>query len=295
MFRHSSSASASEHEVMPVPDHATHKVSPAERLLPSFRRYGERVVFDARVPRDHPYYSEAGFGSALLQAELLRQSTIAFTHLVHSVPEGWAFVMRRMRLERYRHLEDAELAVSVTATAVDARPRHIRALSSEVLFEQNGRLVGRGWGELRVTNPGVYARLRGNAALPSPALRHAAHAKGISLSHVQGGSNEWRLEYDVSNDFYFDHPMDHVPGMLLFSAACMAAASRGGGEVAAFDGRFSRYVEFTESLRLSLGDQRRVGALQLIDLSLSGANSAPVCETQIRVSSDGLMPHARAE
>ncbi|WP_280409454.1 AfsA-related hotdog domain-containing protein [Nocardia brasiliensis] len=52
------------------------------------------------------------------------------------------------------------------------------------------------------------------------------HPKNVLLAHgsrATAGGMSFRLAFDPAHPFFFDHPMDHVPGMLLLEAARQAA------------------------------------------------------------------------
>ncbi len=82
-------------------------------------------------------------------------------------------------------------------------------------------------------SPAAYRRVRGDRLagawgewpLPAPvepALVGRGHASDVLLAatHVP---NRWQLRNDVSNVLLFDHPVDHVPGLVLWEAAQQAA------------------------------------------------------------------------
>ncbi|EGX54788.1 A-factor biosynthesis enzyme, partial [Streptomyces zinciresistens K42] len=55
-----------------------------------------------------------------------------------------------------------------------------------------------------------------------------------------------QLRVDTSHAVFFDHPLDHVPGMLLLEAACQAVRARpenGAHTPVSFHTVFHRYAE----------------------------------------------------
>lgn len=68
------------------------------------------------------------------------------------------------------------------------------------------------------------------------------------LSSGATGSHRWLLRVDGCHPVFFDHPVDHVPGMLLVEAARQAAvaATGGRGVPIEMDTEFRKYVEFAE-------------------------------------------------
>ncbi|MFD3860010.1 AtaL-like protein, partial [Streptomyces cyaneofuscatus] len=60
-------------------------------------------------------------------------------------------------------------------------------------------------------------------------------------------AHQWQLRVDTTHTVLFDHPHDHVPGMVLLEAADQIARAEAQPQAAipvAFDTTFRRYVEF---------------------------------------------------
>jgi hypothetical protein len=119
-----------------------------------------------------------------------------------------------------------------------------------------------------VLPPAVSARLRAHRAAPSadaaPA-REAAPLIGARsagrprqrdvLLRDAGQPHRWWLRVDTGHPVLFDHPVDHVPGMLLLDAARQAAhAELGAGAVPplALDADFGRFVELGAPCRVEV-------------------------------------------
>ncbi len=113
--------------------------------------------------------------------------------------------------------------------------------------------------------PAVYDRLRGRYAdahtsfaralpatppVPAPTVGRT-HERDVVLSPER--PSLWRLRIDVGHRVLFDHPHDHVPGMVLLEAAAQAAQAMMDHPVLAvgFETRFLRYVEFDSPCMVS--------------------------------------------
>ncbi|MDO0939458.1 AfsA-related hotdog domain-containing protein [Streptomyces sp. DG2A-72] len=66
----------------------------------------------------------------------------------------------------------------------------------------------------------------------------------VVLSPI-GQPNSWQLRVDTRHPVLFDHPTDHVPGMVLLEAARQATAATAGRPVIPLDitSEFKRYAE----------------------------------------------------
>lgn len=192
----------------------------------------------------------------LLYAEAIRQAGLVIPHIGFDVPADWKFVLNEMniRVEPYVSDRAVETAHAVVVCR-DVRLRHGKILESmtiDVFFYDGLLLLARGQGSLRVLPPSLYQHLRARAQIKpeSSAGRFAidvgvpdlydAHA-GL-ISHTRSG--QARLMVDQSHPVFFDHPCDHVPGMMIM-AGCrqLALRSHPALVVHSLDAKFTRYVE----------------------------------------------------
>lgn len=184
-------------------------------------------------------------------SEWTRQVVIACAHHHFAVPLGWAFVMRRLTVQiegrgaQDGRVPDADIAVS----RVVERSGALRSLDARVTFRVDGRIVARGFGDLQVLPPGVYTRMRRHAPISSGL--EPAPPGSAALSIVAKGSGIWQIRFDPHDPFYFDHPLDHIPGMLLVSAlrsVALRESRLAADDLRSFDGVFCRFAELTEPL-----------------------------------------------
>lgn len=186
-------------------------------------------------------------------SEWTRQIVIACAHHYFDVPLGWAFVMRRLKVRieetgaQDGRVPDADIAVS----RIVERSGALRSLDARVTFRIGGRIVARGFGDLQVLPPAVYARMRGHAPISSGL--EPAPPGSAALSVVATGSGIWQIGFDPHDPFFFDHPLDHVPGMLLVAALRTVALRESrvaADDLRSFDGVFCRFAELDEPLNV---------------------------------------------
>lgn len=83
------------------------------------------------------------------------------------------------------------------------------------------------------------------AAMWSPRSVGRVSPMDVVLSPLEE-QNRWQLRVDTRHPVFFDHPLDHVPGMLLLEAARQATARVLGCSSpvpSSIAGEFKRYVE----------------------------------------------------
>ncbi|GAA2273434.1 MULTISPECIES: ScbA/BarX family gamma-butyrolactone biosynthesis protein [Kitasatospora] len=241
------------------------KSVPAEALVTGWRQLpdgAQRVT--ARWPHAHAFYAEDGRYSPLLFTETARQALALLTSGVHHVPLGHRLGMERIRIA----VNPAALRVADGPSEVDllvrhSLVRHRRLGSAQFVSHVEATRAGLQLGEAEVHYsthpPAVYDRLRGRYAdareafaralppgPPVPAPRVGRGSEGDVVLTPTDSAHRWRLRLDVGHRVLFDHPHDHVPGMVLLEAAAQAAQAVVDHPVVAvaFDTTFLRYVEF---------------------------------------------------
>lgn len=249
-----------------VPKRLVHKDNPAEVLMTGWRPDGsDGFIASAHWPQTHGHY---GTGRApldpLLLTETLRQSLPLLCHGAYGVPVGHHLLWDHFSYELTPEAlapKDRSGPVDVHVTCLDATLRGTRASALTLLFSvvQDGTLLADSTTRLTVQSPAVYQRLRAGrgtpesvtalpptAAVPaSPRDLGRTAVRDIALSPTDSATR-WGLRVDTAHPFFFDHPLDHAPGILLLEAARQAAQifpSSRPVSVAAMETAFSRYVE----------------------------------------------------
>ncbi|UFR05199.1 hypothetical protein KBP30_30335 [Streptomyces sp. Go40/10] len=237
-----------------------------EALVTDWRPISETSqLVTARWPQHHGFYAEGGRYSSLLLTESLRQALALLTHTVHDIP-----LTHRLGWEQIRSTVDpgalstgthpAEVELLITHTQVKRRRLGSVHLTSHVEASLAGRPIGTAALRYSTHPPAIYDRLRGDyadaksafaRALPlTPPVPAALVGRGDAGNVVLSpapGDRTWLLRVDTSHRVLFDHPHDHIPGMVLLEAAAQTAQAMAAPLTVvpvAFDTTFYRYVEF---------------------------------------------------
>ncbi|GAA3114945.1 ScbA/BarX family gamma-butyrolactone biosynthesis protein [Streptomyces rectiviolaceus] len=237
-----------------------------EALVTGWRPVSEMCqVVTARWPHQHSFYTEGGRYSPLLVTETLRQALALLTHAAHDIPLdhrlGWEQIRSTIDAEALgTDAGPAEVELLIVHTQVKRRRLGSVQLASHVEASRAGKPLGTASLEYTTHPPAIYDRLRGNYADAASAFARAIPlTPPVPASHVGRGDsrnvvlsptsepNTWQLRVDTSHSVLFDHPHDHIPGMVLLEAAAQAAQAAAMPRAVvpvAFDTAFFRYVEF---------------------------------------------------
>lgn len=245
------------------------KADPSEVLVTDWREVGDAEhVVTVDWPAEHAFYRpEPGSYTALLFTESLRQGLALLSHTAFGIPLdhrlGWERFRSPVRPSALRATDEGvSLDMHITHTEITRRRMGTTFLTAHVEATRDGRHAGSA--EVRyVTHPGaIYDRLRGPyadakaafaQALPpappvAPELVGRTRAQDVTLAATDRPGH-WQLRVDTSNTVLFDHPHDHVPGMVLleaFGQAAQAVAAPRRVSPMNFDTRFHRYVELDQ-------------------------------------------------
>lgn len=232
-----------------------HRWSVAEVFLTDLACDGpQRVRAAAQWPRQHAYFdTQDGTYCLLLGAETFRQVTIAALHDTGLAAPDDVFVMQRMAVAWARAVprtgpRPLDLWVTLAMTPAGRAGRFDLEVT---VADADGPLVT-GTGVVVVLRPEVYATLRRGRTGPvervDPTATTPCHAVGrtrgrdVVLAGARTGP--WSLRVDTGHPTFFDHPSDHVPGMLLFEAARQAALlASPGAHVVSLAADFASYLE----------------------------------------------------
>jgi hypothetical protein len=241
-----------------------HKHNADQVLLTGWRRTSEdEFALTARWPEQHSFYAVTdNLHDPLLLSETIRQTFPLLSHAAYDVPQGHPLLW-----EHYTYGIDCDalragglphtIDLRVIATEVDRRGARVTALALAIDVFRGPMLLGTASTRFTIQTPAVYRRLRAERSdpdliepsapgAPLPPTRVGRSAcRDVLLSPTQTPRHH-RLRFDTSHPYYFDHRVDHVPGMLLLEAARQAA------QEALFplpvvavgmDNQFHRYVE----------------------------------------------------
>ncbi|MEU6484239.1 ScbA/BarX family gamma-butyrolactone biosynthesis protein [Streptomyces sp. NPDC046887] len=257
----------------PVTAALIHKADPEEVLLTAWRRTGEDAfVFAARWPRAHRFYvTPDGRYTPALFAETVRQTFSALTHAAYGVPFGYQLIWDELAFEvstaaLYVGPGPAALTLHVSCDATHSRRGVLTAAALEVTVERDGMLLGTARTRFTVHPATLYARLRRartdargamdaapRAQAPlDPAAVGRTRAADVVLG-AEGGPGRRELRVDTAHPVLFDHPVDHVPGMLLVEGVQQAAVAALGPDarLRSLSISFQRFAELDAPCHLS--------------------------------------------
>lgn len=247
-----------------VPRQFVHRAAVAETLLTGvIGTATDRFTVFAQWPRAHQLHvsSDRTAYEPLLVAETVRQSAALLAHTAYEVPLGHQFVLRELRITtRPEHLAvgaaPAEPTLHVTVSDVDRRGGRPTGFRCAADIRLGGERIATGQLAITWTSEAVYRRLRGGrtaatvSAVPvPPGLPPAEVDRALSADVVLAQADHpdrWQLRVDTAHAVFFDHPLDHVPGMLLLEAARQAVRARvhnGGRAPVSFRTAFHQYAE----------------------------------------------------
>ncbi|PBC39205.1 A-factor biosynthesis protein [Rhodococcus sp. ACS1] len=192
----------------------------------------DQFAIAAQWPRLHGFYrARGGIYDPMLLTETLRQAAIYLAHVRYKVPLSGRFVMQDIHVRtQLDALEVGPSPADVTAVATLSdlayRGQVLSSFRIELQLWLAGREIGSASGVTSALPPSAYTRARWGSAgprTPGPARCGTAITPAL-VSHVedqhvvlgrQTARDEWEVRVDVTHPVLFDHPLDHLPGMLL--------------------------------------------------------------------------------
>ncbi|MFG2557041.1 ScbA/BarX family gamma-butyrolactone biosynthesis protein [Streptomyces sp. NPDC048581] len=239
----------------------THLKHTESVLIHSWRRVSENS-FTLRLnwpaaPHGQPY-------DPRLLTQTIRQSGLTIAHAEYEVPLEHHTLLNSLDLTvapdfRVSDTGPSTLVVDITVSPGKSGRRAAHTMHMEIRTSPGGEPVARADTEFAWISPAAYRRVRGDHLivdwgdwpLPAPvdaALVGRSRAADVVLAPT-AVPHRWQLRNDVSNVLLFDHPVDHVPGLVLWEAAHQAAQAVLAPIASlpvSVTTTFSRYVEFEE-------------------------------------------------
>jgi hypothetical protein len=249
-----------------VPRQLVHRAANAETFPTGWSRTEtDRFSVSAQWPRVHCLHvsPDRAAYDPLLVVETVRQAGTLLNHTEYQVPLDHQFVLQEFRITTFpEHLDvgpaPAEPVVDITFSDIRHRGKRLVSARYEADVLLDGELVAHADVAFTCTSGAVFSRLRGGrtaatvTALPVPPGLPAADvgresAADVVLALPQQGQRDWQLRVDTGHAVFFDHPLDHIPGMLLLESAKQAALARTGPDgdriPVSFDTTFHQFAE----------------------------------------------------
>ncbi|MEV0415810.1 ScbA/BarX family gamma-butyrolactone biosynthesis protein [Streptomyces sp. NPDC050448] len=248
-----------------VPKELVHRAAVAEVMLTGWERLDDtHFTVTAQWPRSHGFYTpvHGSHHDPLIAVETFRQVGALLGHAEFGVPFGHQFLLRNLSIAvEPQQLEmdwaPASVDIAVTCTDVRRRGNQLASLRYEAVIRRDGRLAATAAASYTCISPTVYRRLRGDRALSGerrqlPLTAPAAPQSVGRLSPMDvvlsptDRPDRWYLRADTRHPVLFDHPVDHIPGMVLLEAARQATSAvlgRCSFLPLSLDSTFERYTE----------------------------------------------------
>lgn len=205
----------------------------------------------AQLPRSHAYYGDHLLGpdvyDPVLLLEACRQAALAGAHAYFGVPRQDKFILTHLRV-RLTHPDrvtmgtaPCQLTLHVTTSNHYVREGRTNGLDYEVDLRVGEVSIGRAGIGLRFKSPDSYLQLRlrnrDQRPLPSSADRPGpggvsgapaqpyrvgrVNADNVVLSDIEadGTTLTAQIRTPSTHPSMFDHPQDHLPGMVIAEAA----------------------------------------------------------------------------
>lgn len=185
--------------------------------------------------------------------ELIKQAVTATAHLHYRVTRDPAFVMHEIGLEVQSEpdslLDTRELRLDLQVNRVLYRNRGTpRALNASIAITRADETLAQGHGHLGLIPAPTYARVRGQRA----GLKTPGRSPCSIHALVAGNPLPLRFPTNADNEYVFDHPVDHVPGMMLLAGALDLHDRIHPKMARAVEASFKGYAEFSDQIVLAM-------------------------------------------
>jgi hypothetical protein len=286
-----------------------HRSAESEVLITSISRDGDDAyLLAARWPREHTFYQpdETGRHDPMLVAETMRQAGIAVAHAGYDVPFGTQFIMADICFYLINPTApivgtgQAHIVVSLSCSEFVCRASMLRRARFHVGLLRDGVRFAHGSGLLVCLPAGAYERLRTRRGPPSStACRRLARVHPATVGRRWEGdvllcdgpdwrrgssSASWQVQVDPAHPALFDHPLDHLPGMVqleAFRQAALALTTPAGNanrhRFLGCDVRFLRMAHVHASVRC----QARRLASHTVQVELADDGPTPLTEGSV--------------
>ncbi|MFF1544771.1 ScbA/BarX family gamma-butyrolactone biosynthesis protein [Streptomyces sp. NPDC058291] len=235
-----------------LPPGAVHKASASEVFLTDARRTEEDRFTVAALWRRDGFLHHDGNSSRtdpLLLVETVRQALIHVSHRFYGIPQGHPFVLNALEFDLQGsgstagHEGPVPVVLDVACTRTARTPRRL-GMTLEAVASVDGARIGRVRMHWEMLDSRLYAMARDRTrqqaqARPAEVLPEGlrrldprqvgyGHDDHVLLARDPGGPHgAFWLDMNLGHPVLFDHPCDHVPGMVLLEAFRQAVAALG--------------------------------------------------------------------
>ncbi|MFE9824069.1 ScbA/BarX family gamma-butyrolactone biosynthesis protein [Streptomyces sp. NPDC005791] len=204
-----------------------------------------------------PVLAEGTAYDPRLLTQTIRQSCLVIAHAERGVPLSHQTLMERMDVSVVpEHLAPRGGTTNLSVELeCDSTGRRSMRTKQTVLHDHN--VVAESLVDFSWIAPSVYRRLRGEqldapwGETPvrppvAPSTVGRADSSDVVLAPTDR-RHHWELRVDVRNTALYDHPVDHVPGLVLIEASYQAAHAVSGPlapQPRTLTSSFDRYIDF---------------------------------------------------
>ncbi|MFJ6985384.1 MULTISPECIES: ScbA/BarX family gamma-butyrolactone biosynthesis protein [unclassified Streptomyces] len=277
-----------------VPRQLVHRAAVAETFLTDWRRTGDdRFTVSAQWPRAHGLHVSPDWTAydPLLVVETIRQAGTLISHTEYDVPLDQQFVLQEFQVDTEADglgvgPLPAEPEVELVFTDVQYRGRRPAGARYAAYVLRDGKRVATADVAFTCVSGPVYRRLRGGrtaetvTAVPVPdGVPAEAVGRALPTDVVLAPTDRtdrWQLRVHTAHPVFFDHPLDHVPGMLLLESARQAARLSLPAEhpTGAYHAVFHRYGELDAPIWIEV---RGGSATEVQVIGLQGESTVFEC------------------
>jgi 3-hydroxymyristoyl/3-hydroxydecanoyl-(acyl carrier protein) dehydratase len=256
-----------------------HKRFPENVLLTDIRACSDdHFVCTGRIPADHRFFNDGGrtpHEDILFYTEVGRQASLAVTHAFLNVSLDDVFIFERSQAAITPVIWNPALAQAADNVVIEIKIREtvrrkntVTRVVAEHFMYVGDQHVFQGTGTWTMQSAALFKRLRRSMAetasqVEGPDLSRP-YPSNVVISALESAPDNTALTaslvVDAAHPYFFDHPCDHVPGMLLLEAcaqlslgACAQAGLAPSPRMAlmAYDMDFTQFVECNVPTTLS--------------------------------------------
>lgn len=249
----------------------THKRFPENVLLTDIRACSDdHFVCSGRIPVDHRFFNAGGrtpYEDILFYTEVGRQASLAVTHAFLNVSFDDVFIFERSRAAMTPGIWNPALAREADSVVIEIKVREtvrrkntVARVIAEHFMYVGDQHVFQGTGTWTMQPAALFKRLRRATAESALQVDGAdllrRYPSNVVISALESAQDNTAITaslfVNTAHPYFFDHPCDHVPGMLLLEAcaqlsfgACAQAGRAPSPRMAlmAYDMDFTQFVD----------------------------------------------------
>ena len=208
--------------------------------------------------------------------EAWRQSVICIAHTRYKVPLDYKFTLQSLTVDMVPGAlstlpgHPADVEIHVRTADLCERDEIVTALHVEATIYSGEAMIGTAACETRILPPAVYTALRCKGGLPVTSDQCRIPHKRARISIREAGVRDradvvlyadgtsdsrmdrWELVVDPNHPIFFDHRLDHVPGMLILEGFRQGVRLLAGDGAAQLDGLSASFRAFADLDRPTL-------------------------------------------